>query len=89
MNEPQSYLKIKYSWNHPNLDYFYLVIQVRSSGMNEIFGLAWTFVTWDGKQTSVQKPFQLNKGAENFKIILFFFNFFSAHLCNKSGFSQK
>ena len=64
VNEPQSYLKIQYSWNHPNLECFYLVIQVRSSGMNDIFGLAGTFVTWDSKQTSLEKSFWLQEGAE-------------------------
>ena len=30
VNEPLSYLKNQYSWNDPNLEFFYLVIQVRS-----------------------------------------------------------
>ena len=45
----------------------YLVIQMRSSVMNDIFGLAGTFVTWDSKQISVHKLFWLHGGPENLK----------------------
>ena len=55
---------IQYAANHPNLECFYLVIQVRSSGMNNIFELARSFVTWDSKQTSLEKPLWLHEGAE-------------------------
>ena len=53
----------------PNLECFYLVIQVRSIDMNDIFGLTGTFVTWVSKLTSPQKPFWLQGGAETFKIM--------------------
>ena len=36
VNEPQSYLKIKYSLDNPNLNRLYLVIQVGSTGMNKV-----------------------------------------------------
>ena len=36
VNEPQSYPKIQYSWNNPNLECFYLVIQVGSTGMTNV-----------------------------------------------------
>ena len=39
------------------IECFYLVIQVRSSGMYDIFGLAGTFVTRHSKQNSVKKNY--------------------------------
>ena len=57
VNEPESYLKILYSWHYPYLEYFYLGIQVGSRGINDIFGFPGPFVTWDNKLTSTQKPF--------------------------------
>ena len=58
----QSYLKMRYSWNKPNLECFYLVIQDGSTGMNNIFGLLPTVVTWDIKLTSTQRPFWVTLG---------------------------
>ena len=52
----------------PNLDCLYLVIQGRSTGMNNVFGLPPTLVTWDKKVTSTQRPFWEHQSAENFKI---------------------
>ena len=69
MNEPQSYLKIQYSWNNPNLECFYMVIQVRLTDMNEIVGLTPTCLTWDTKLTSTQIPFSSHESAGNFKIM--------------------
>ena len=69
MNEPQSYLNIQYSWNNPSLECFYLVIQVGSTNMNDFFGLAGPFVTWDSKITFTQKPFWLHRGADNLEIM--------------------
>ena len=43
-------------------------IQVRSSDMKNIFGLTGTFVTWDSKVTSPQKPIWLHGGANFFKL---------------------
>ena len=42
----------------------YLVIQVGSTDMNDNFGLPGSFVTWDSKLASTQKPFWLHGGAE-------------------------
>ena len=53
-NEPPSYLNIQYSWNTPNLECFYLVIQVGSSDMNDSFWLPRAFVTGGSKMTSTQ-----------------------------------
>ena len=68
-NEPQSYLKIQFSWNNPYLECFYLGIQVGSADMNYVFGLPPTFVTWDSKVTSTQIPFREHQSSENFKIM--------------------
>ena len=38
-NPPQSYFKIKFSWNNPYLECFYLGIQVQSTDINYFF---WT-----------------------------------------------
>ena len=67
-NEPQSYLKILFSWNNPYLECFYLGIQVGSANMDEVFGLPPTFVTWDSKVTSTQIPFREHQSSENFKL---------------------
>ena len=64
VNEPQSKLKIQYSWNNP----FYLVIQVGSIGMNNVFGLPPTILTWYSKLTSLQEPFWAHRGDDNFNI---------------------
>ena len=69
MNEPQRYLNIQYSWNNPNLECFYLVTQVGSTNMNDIFGLTGNFVAWDSKLTSSQKTIWLHKGAKNLEIM--------------------
>ena len=61
-------LKIQYSLNNHNLECFYLVIQVGSSGMNNVFGLLPTIVTWNSKLTSLLEPFWSHRGDENFKI---------------------
>ena len=62
-NDPQSYLTIQYSWNNPNQECFYLVIQVGSTHINNISGLTPTVVTWDSKLTRTQRPFWVHKGA--------------------------
>ena len=69
MNDPKSYLKIQHSWNNQDLKFFYLVIQVGLSHINNISGLALTVVTWDIKLTLTQIPFWLHGGADNFKIM--------------------
>ena len=66
-DEPQSYLNIQYSWNNPNLECFYMVIQVGSTHINNISGLAATVLTWDSKLTPTQIPYWLHGGAENVK----------------------
>ena len=70
MNDPQSYLNNLYSWNNLNLECFYLAIQVGSTDMNEIFGLAGTFVTSDSKLTSTQRQFLWHGGDANLEIIM-------------------
>ena len=67
VNEPQSYLKYQYSCIYPNLECSYLVIQVGSRGMNDIFGLPRAFVTWDSKLTSPKRPFWSHGGAKHFR----------------------
>ena len=67
VNEPQSYLKYQYSCIYPNLECSYLVIQVGSRGMNDIFGLPRAFVTWDSKLTSTKRPFWSHGGAKHFR----------------------
>ena len=54
---PKSYLKIQYYRNYPNLEFFYLVIQVKSREKKDIFGLPRASVTWYSKLTSTQRPF--------------------------------
>ena len=68
VNDPKYYLKIQYSWNYPNLECFFLGIQVRSRGMNDMFGLPRAFC--DSKLISTQRPFWSHGGAEHLKIIL-------------------
>ena len=58
--------------DYPNLDCFYLVIQVGSMYLNNSFGLPQAFVTWRSKLTSPLKPFWSQGGAENFKNIPWF-----------------
>ena len=53
----------------PILEWIYLVIQVRSSGMTDILELAGTFLTQDSKQNSLEKPFLIHIGAERKKYI--------------------
>ena len=72
MNEPESYLKIQYSWHYPYLEYFYLGIQVGSRGMNDMFGFLQALVTLDSKLTSTQRPFWSHGGAEHLKIMTAF-----------------
>ena len=54
-NQPQSHLKIKFSWNNPYLAWFYLGIQVGSTKLNKVFRLPPNFVTWENKVTSIKK----------------------------------
>ena len=68
-NEPQSYLKIQFSWNNPYLECFYLGIQGGSAGMNNVFGIPLTFLTWDSKVTSTHRPFWEHQSDENVKIM--------------------
>ena len=42
------------SLNNPNLECFYLAIQVGLNDMKDIFGLPGTLVTWESKLTSTQ-----------------------------------
>ena len=64
-NQPQSYLKIQFSWNN-----HYLGIQVGSTDINNVFGLPPTFVTWDNKVTSTKKRiFRDHKSATHFKVM--------------------
>ena len=43
-------------------------IQEGSAGMNNVFGLPLTFVTWDSKVISTHRQFWEHKSNENFKI---------------------
>ena len=43
--------------NNPYLECFYLGIQMVSADMNNVLGLLLTFVTWDNKVTSSERPF--------------------------------
>ena len=61
-------LKIQYSWNNPNLECFCLVIQLGSTDMNDIFGLAGTVVTWDSKLTTTHRPLWLDGVAKILKL---------------------
>ena len=54
--------KFLYPWNSPNLECFYLVIQVGSTGMNNDFRLPPTVVTWNSKLTSLTGPFWAYQG---------------------------
>ena len=52
-----------------NLQCFYLVIQVGSTEMSNIFILTSTCLTWKSKVTSTQRSFWSHESAENFKIM--------------------
>ena len=69
MNEPQSFLNIP---GNPNLECFYLVIQVRPNDLNNSFGQARDFLTWNSKLNSTLKLIWPQRDAENFQIILWF-----------------
>ena len=68
-NEPQSYLKFLFSCNNPHLECFYLSIKVGSADMNNVFWLPSTFVTWDSKVTSTQRPFWEHQSTNHFNIM--------------------
>ena len=60
-------LQIQYSGNIPNLDCLYRSSRGGSTDMNNFFGLPPTFVTWDNKVTSTQKPFKEYESSEKFQ----------------------
>ena len=61
--------QIQYSWNNPNIECFYLVIQVRSTHLTTISGLMSTVVASNSKLAPTQRQFWVHGGAENFKIM--------------------
>ena len=69
VNGPKCYPKIKDSWNNPNLECFYLVIQVASTHINYFSGLASTVVTRDSKLTPTHRPLWVHGVSEYLKCL--------------------
>ena len=65
---PQNPILIEY----PDLDCFYLVIQMGTTYLNDRFGLPRAFVTGRSKLISPLKPYWSHRGAENFQNITWF-----------------